>query len=295
MTITAAMVKALRERTGAGMMECKKALTESGGDMEAAVEELRKKGAAKADQKSGRIAAEGAISGIVSADGKSGVLVEINCETDFVAKDENFKGFAREVAQTVMDQKPESVDALGKLRISGTQQSVDEARIELFGKVGENLSVRRFARIDAGPDSQISVYLHGSRIGVLVHTQGGRSDLGRDMAMHVAASRPLCVSRDDVPAEVLAKERDIYTAQAAESGKPQNIVDKIVEGRLLKYINEVTLLGQPYVKDPDQSVQDLLTSEHAQVIEFVRFEVGEGLERKEDDFVAEVMAQAKGG
>ncbi|MDJ0955955.1 MAG: translation elongation factor Ts [Arenicellales bacterium] len=295
MTITAAMVKALRERTGAGMMECKKALAESGGDMDAAIEELRKKGAAKADQKSGRIAAEGAISGIVTADGTSGVLVEINCETDFVAKDENFRAFGQKVAEIVLAQNPESVDALAKLKFSDSQQTVDEARVELFSKVGENLSVRRFARLDAGPEGRISVYLHGTRIGVLVHTQGGRSDLGRDIAMHVAASRPLCISRDDVPEGVLSKEREIYTAQAADSGKPQNIVDKIVEGRLQKYLNEVTLLGQPYVKDPDQSVQKLLASEDAQVVEFVRFEVGEGLERKEDDFVAEVMAQAKGG
>ena len=295
MTITAAMVKTLRERTGAGMMECKKALAESGGDMEAAVEALRKKGAAKADQKSGRTTTEGAISGIVTTDGTSGVLVEINCETDFVAKDENFKGFGQKVAETILAENPESVDALTKLKISGSQQTVDEARIELFSKVGENLSIRRFTRLDAGPDARISAYLHGSRIGVLVHSQGGRSDLGRDLAMHVAASRPLCVSRDDVPEDILSKEREIYMAQAADSDKPQNIVEKIVEGRLQKFLNEVTLLGQPYVKDPDQSVHKLLTTENAQVIEFVRFEVGEGLDKKEDDFVAEVMAQAKGG
>lgn len=295
MTITAAMVKALRERTGAGMMECKKALTEAGGDMDSAVEELRKKGAAKADQKSGRIAAEGAISGVLSPDATTGVLVEINCETDFVAKDENFRQFGQMIAQTILENRPEDVQALSKLTVADADQTVGEARVELFSKVGENLNIRRFAVVQAQEGGHVSAYLHGSRIGVLVHVHGGREGLGRDLAMHVAASRPLCVSRQDVPAQTLAKEREIFSAQAADSGKTDEIIDKIVEGRLQKYINEITLLGQPYVKDPDLSVAKLLDSEQAQVLAFTRFEVGEGLERKEDDFVAEVIAQAKGG
>ena len=294
MTITASMVKALRERTGAGMMECKKALTDAGGDMEAAVEDLRKKGAAKADKKSGRIAAEGAISVEIGDDRKTGVLVEVNCETDFVAKDENFKDFVTKVAGTVLLQQPNNVAALAGMTMTGSDKTVDEARVELFSKIGENIAIRRFARVEARDDQNISAYSHGSRIGVLVRSRGGRPDLGKDIAMHVAAMRPLCVSKENVPQDQLDKEREIYGAQAAESGKPQNIVEKIVEGRLQKYINDVTLLGQPYVKDADQSVQKLLASEGAEVQEFVRFEVGEGIERKEDDFVAEVMAQAKG-
>lgn len=294
MTITASMVKALRERTGAGMMECKKALTDAGGDMEAAVEDLRKKGAAKADKKSGRIAAEGAISVALSDDNSAGVLVEVNCETDFVAKDENFKNFAARVAATVLRQNPEDVTALAGMKIDGTDQTVDEARIELFSKIGENIAVRRYARVDAQGDQRISAYSHGSKIGVLVRISGGRPDLGKDVAMHIAAMRPVCVSKDDVPQDQLDKEREIYSAQAADSGKPQNIVEKIVEGRLQKFVNEITLLGQPFVKDADQSVQQLLQGEGAEVQAFVRFEVGEGIERKEDDFVAEVMAQAKG-
>ncbi len=295
MTITAAMVKALRERTGAGMMECKKALTEADGDMDSAVEQLRKKGAAKADQKSGRIAAEGAISSVLDESGTIGVLVEVNCETDFVAKDESFRRFGQRLALTILQQQPQDVTALSAMKLADTRQTVDEARVELFSKVGENLSVRRFAIVQAPQDAQVSAYLHGARIGVLVAVQGGRDDLGRDIAMHVAASRPLCVSRTDVPEHTLAKEREIYSAQAADSGKPQEIVSKIVEGKVQKYINEITLLGQPYVKDPEVSVKQLLHAEHAQVHEFVRYEVGEGLERKEEDFVAEVMAQAKGG
>jgi len=294
MTITASMVKTLRDRTGAGMMECKKALTETGGDMEAAVEELRKKGAAKADQKAGRIAAEGVISVATSENGKTGVLVEVNCETDFVAKDANFKAFSGKVADIVLAQRPESVEALAGLQIAGTDQSVEESRVELFSKIGEKIGVRRFALVGPQPGQRVAAYLHGSRIGVLVRIEGGRADLGRDIAMHVAASRPLYLTREDVPETTLDKEREIFDAQAAESGKPLNIAEKIVAGRMQKFINEITLLGQPFVKDPDQTVQQLLASEDATVHEFVRFEVGEGIERKEDDFVAEVMAQAKG-
>ena len=258
MTITAAMVKALRERTGAGMMECKKALTGTGGDMEAAVEDLRKKGAAKADQKSGRIAAEGVIGVAISEDGKSGTLVEVNCETDFVAKDENFREFTDKVAKTALMQRPGNVDALVRLDLHDTGKTVEEERVELFSKVGENIGVRRFALVGPQPDQQICAYIHGSRIGVLVRIQGGRSDLGRDIAMHIAASRPLCVSAADVPAETLDKEREIFSAQAANSGKPEHIAAKIVEGKLQKFLSEITLLGQPFVKDPEQSVEKIL-------------------------------------
>lgn len=294
MTITASMVKALRERTGAGMMECKKALTDTGGDMEASVEELRKKGAAKADKKSGRIAAEGAVSATLSEDCRTGVLVEVNCETDFVAKDENFRKFSADVAATVLEQRPEDVSKLAGLKISGSDVTVDEARVELFSKIGENIAVRRFAVVEAQDDQSVSVYSHGSRIGVLVRSRGGRSDIGKDVAMHIAAMRPVCVSKENVPQDQMDKEKEIFIAQATDSGKPQNIVEKIVEGRLQKYVNEITLLGQPFVKDADMSVQKLLEGEGAEVQEFVRFELGEGIERKEDDFVAEVMAQAKG-
>lgn len=295
MAITASMVKVLRDRTGAGMMECKKALTEADGDMEAAVEGLRKKGAAKADQKSGRIAAEGAIGCAIDSGGKTGVLLEVNCETDFVAKDENFKKFTQDVAHTVLEQQPADVEALSAMRMANSDHTVDEARIELFSKIGENLNVRRFAVVTASEGQHIASYLHGTRIGVLVRVEGGSADLGRDLAMHIAASRPVCVAPEDVPTETLDREREIYSAQAAESGKPENIIEKIVQGRVQKFINEITLLGQPFVKDPDQTVGKLLSSAEARVHEYVRFEVGEGLERKEDDFVAEVMAQAKGG
>jgi elongation factor Ts len=294
MAITAAMVKELRSRTGAGMMECKGALTETDGDMEAAVELLRKKGAAKADKKSGRLAADGVIVALVSPDKKSGVLVEVNCETDFVAKDENFSVYARAVAATVMAKRPGSMEELSALSLSDGKSTVEEARRELITKIGENINVRRFQVIEVETDANVSAYVHGNRIGVLVTTSGGRADLGKDIAMHVAASRPLYLTKDEIPEEVAEKEREIYTAQAGESGKPENIVEKIVEGKLQKYFNDITLLGQPFVKEPDQNVGKLLKSEKATIEKFIRFEVGEGLERRADDFVAEVMAQAKG-
>ncbi len=294
MAIAATMVKELRSRTGAGMMECKGALTETDGDMEAAVELLRKKGAAKADKKSGRIAADGLIVALVSADKKSGVLVEVNCETDFVAKDENFSAYAHAVAETVMSERPTSMEALSNLSLPGVEATVEEARRDLITKIGENINVRRFQVIEVHDAGSISAYVHGNRIGVLVKIRGGRADLGKDIAMHIAASRPLYLSKDDIPVELAAKEREIYAAQASGSGKPEKIVEKIVDGRLQKYVNEITLVGQPFVKDPDQSIGKLLKTEEATVEQFVRFEVGEGLERRSDDFVAEVMAQAKG-
>jgi len=215
------MVKALRERTGAGMMECKKALTDTGGDMEAAVEELRKKGAAKADKKSGRIAAEGAVSATLSEDCRTGVLVEVNCETDFVAKDENFRKFSADVAATVLEQRPEDVSKLAGLKISGSDVTVDEARVELFSKIGENIAIRRFAVVEARDDQSVSVYSHGSRIGVLVRSRGGRSDIGKDVAMHIAAMRPVCVSKENVPRTNWTRKKKFLSLRPRIQGSPR--------------------------------------------------------------------------
>ncbi len=290
MQITAALVKELRERTGAGMMECKKALVETGGDIEAAVEQMRKSGAAKADKKAGRVAAEGTI--VIASDSGTAILAEVNCETDFVAKDENFKKFASDVAQLVLAQRPSDVDAL-KDMVLANGSTVETARQELVAKIGENINVRRFTTVEAG-GAVIGQYLHGNRIGVVVALQGGEESLARDVAMHVAASRPVCVSEDQVPEDLLAKEKEIFVAQAQESGKPAEIIEKMVGGRLKKYLKEVTLEGQPFVKDPDQSVGQLLKQAGAGVAQFVRYEVGEGIEKKQENFADEVMAQVKG-
>jgi elongation factor Ts len=290
MAITAALVKELRERTGAGMMECKKMLTETNGDIEVAIEELRKRGAAQADKKAGRVAAEGVIA--VASDAASIVVVEINCETDFVAKDENFLGFANAVSQAVLANKPASVEEVSALSLDGS--SVEEARQALIAKIGENITVRRFEIVDVADGEKLGAYQHGNKIATIVKVSGGTDDLAKDLAMHVAASKPVCVSADEVPQELLDKEREIFAAQAAESGKPAEIMEKMVEGRIRKYLNEVTLLGQAFVKEPDQTVEKLVKAADAQVVSFVRLEVGEGIEKKEDDFVSEVMAQAKG-
>jgi elongation factor Ts len=292
MEITASMVKALRERSGAGMMECKKALNEANGDEEAALEILRKKGEAQAGKKAGRIAAEGVIGSYLSDDGATAALVEVNCETDFVAKEPAFVEFANAVAELAATQQPADLAALMELKLG--DETVEGKRSALIAKIGENMNVRRFVVFTAAAGAGVSSYLHGSRIGVLVESSGGRGDLGRDIAMHVAASRPICVSAADVPADVIASEKEIYTAQAAESGKPPEIVAKMVEGKLRKFVNEQCLEGQPFVKNPDQTVAKLLQSEKAQVNRFARFEVGEGIEKRSDDFAAEVMAQAKG-
>ncbi len=287
--ITAAMVKELRELTGLGMMECKKALTEAQGDLKAAEDLLRIRSGAKASKAAGRIAAEGVVASFVSADGKVGVLAEVNCETDFVAKNQDFVAFARQVAEQVARQSPADVDALvnGVLPEGGTLEAMRKA---LVMKLGENMTVRRFVRFNAA--GHLAQYLHGSRIGVMVDLVGGDAALGRDIAMHIAASKPICVSRDDVPAGLLAKEREIYTAQAAESGKPAEIIARMVEGRVVKYLAEVTLLGQPFVKDPDRTVEKLLASRGARVNGFGMFIVGEGIEKKNEDFAAEVAAAA---
>lgn len=286
--ITAGMVKDLRERTGLGMMECKKALTETNGDMSAAEDLLRIKSGAKASKAAGRVAAEGVIGSFISADGKTGALVEVNCETDFVARNEDFIAFARAVAQLAAEQNTTDVAALAAMSLpNGT---VEEVRQALIMKLGENLSIRRVARHQTA--GRLAAYLHGSKIGVMVDLDGDEA-LGRDIAMHIAASKPVCVSKDQVSADLLDKEREIYTAQAAESGKPADIVAKMVEGRIAKYLAEITLLGQPFVKNPEQTVEKLLAEKKAGVNGFTLFVVGEGIEKKVVDYAAEVAAAAK--
>ncbi len=287
MAITASLVKELRERTGSGMMECKKALVETDGDIEAAAELMRKSGAAKADKKAGRVAADGAIKVTVSEDGKSAAILEINSETDFVAKDDNFQAFADDVLTTVAQQKPASLEALSAMALSNGQ-SVEEARQALIAKVGENIQVRRFEIIES--ENAIASYLHGARIGVLVDSSAD-SAMARDIAMHIAAANPQFVDRDAVPTEFVEKEKAILIAQAESSGKPAEIIEKMIQGRLDKFLAEVTLLGQPFVKDPDQKVEKLLADSGASVSGFVRYEVGEGIEKKVEDFAAEVASQ----
>lgn len=286
--ITASMVKELRELTGLGMMECKKALSEADGDMKAAEDLLRIKSGAKASKAAGRIAAEGVVSGFVSADGKRGALVEINCETDFVAKNEDFINFAKSLAQLMVNENVSDIAALTDMALS-EGETVEAARKALVMKLGENISLRRGANYET--EGQLAMYLHGSRIGVLLDYSGGDEVLGKDLAMHVAASKPVCVSSDQVSADLLARERQIFAAQAAESGKPANIVEKMVEGRVAKYLAEVTLLGQPFVKNSEHTVEKLLAEKSAKVNRFALFVVGEGIEKKSDDFAAEVMAQ----
>ena len=287
MAITASLVKELRERTGSGMMECKKALVETDGDIEAAAELMRKSGAAKADKKAARVAADGAIKVSVNDDGKSAVILEINSETDFVAKDENFQAFAENVLATVAQQNPASVEALSTMAM-GNGQSVEEARQVLISKVGENIQVRRFERIES--ENSIASYLHGARIGVLVDSSAD-AGLARDIAMHIAAVNPQFVDQDAVPAEFIEKEKSILIAQAESSGKPPEIIAKMIQGRLDKFLAEVTLLGQPFVKDPEQKVGKLLVDADASVSGFIRYEVGEGIEKKVEDFAAEVASQ----
>ena len=294
MPVTASEVKALRELTGAGMMECKKALTETHGDLDGAIALLRKKGAASAEKKSGRIAAEGVITFAINDEGTTAILVEVNCETDFVAKDNSFKDFSTDLANTLLEGRPESVEDASQLQLAGGA-TIEATRQELIAKIGENISLRRFEVVQAGP-GELAGYVHGSRIGVIIRMGSSTEpDLGRDIAMHVAASRPVCIDESEMPGELLQKERDIYTAQAAESGKPPEIAEKMVTGRIKKFLKENTLLGQPFVKNPDESVGDLLSGQQASVVSMSRFEVGEGLEKRSDDFVAEVMAQAQGG
>ena len=286
--ITASMVKELRDLTGLGMMECKKALTETAGDMKAAEDLLRIKSGAKASKAAGRIAAEGMVGAYIAPDSRSGALVEVNCETDFVARNEDFINFARNLAQLVTTQNLTDTDALAAATLANGE-NVEEFRKALVMKLGENISVRRCVRY--ATQGRLASYLHGSRIGVMIDYTGGDETLGKDLAMHIAASKPLCVSREQVPPDRRAGERLIYTAQAAESGKPADIVAKMVDGRVAKYLAEVTLLGQPFVKDPEQTVEKLLAARSAKVNGFTMFVVGEGMEKKSCDFAAEVMAQ----
>jgi elongation factor Ts len=290
MEITAALVKELRERTGAGMMDCKKALQEANGDIDTAIENMRKSGMAKAAKKAGRVAAEGIIVIQQSDDGKQSVILETNCETDFVAKDDNFTSFANTVAGIIMKENPASVEDL--LQLSSDGKSIEDARAELIAKIGENISIRRFENIKH--NGVVGSYLHGVRIGVIVELIGGDDELARDIAMHIAASKPVCIQADEVPEALLENEKAVFKVQAEESGKPADIIEKMVSGRINKFLNEITLLGQPFVKDPDVTVEKLLKSKDATVNSFIRYEVGEGLEKKEDNFVEEVMAQAKG-
>jgi len=291
MSITADAVKQLRERTGAGMMECKKALVETKGDLDAAAELMRKQGLAKADKKATRVAAEGVVAMARVADSPTAALVEVNCETDFVAREQDFRAFARAVAECALALRPADLAALGQAQLP-SGDSVEERRRNLVAKIGENISVRRFAVLSApGP---LGGYVHGTRIGALVALEGGTASLAYDLAMHVAASNPRYLSAAQVPAEVVAKEREILTSQAQGEGKPPEIVAKMVEGRLRKVLGEITLAGQAFVKDPEVTVEKLLKGAGARVVAFERFEVGAGIEKKQDDFVSEVMAAVKG-
>ncbi|MCB1614971.1 MAG: elongation factor Ts [Pseudomonadales bacterium] len=286
--ITASMVKDLRERTGLGMMECKKALVEAGGDIDLAVENLRKSGAAKADKKAGRTAAQGAV--VIASEGNYGLMLEVNSETDFVARDENFLKFCREVAEAAKSAKATEVDAIKALSVSNG--SVEESRQALVQKIGENIQVRRAIALQA--EGVIGGYIHGGRIGVLVALKGGDEELAKDVAMHVAAVNPMVLNAEDVPAEVLEKEKEIIRAQPDMAGKPEDIVEKMLVGRINKFLKEVSLVEQPFVKDPNTTVGKLVKSAGAEITAFARFEVGEGIEVEQVDFAAEVAAQVKG-
>ena len=288
MAVNAAMVKELRERSGAGMMECKKALVAVDGDMDAAIEHLRKAGLAQADKKAGRVAADGKV--MLAQNDSAAVLVEVNCETDFVGKDDNFTGYAQSVADQALGAETDDVGALMS-QPHPNGGTFEEARQALVTKVGENVQVRRISRMTTAEGGVIGAYLHGGRIGVLVRMTGGSQELARDIAMHIAAMNPAYLDADSVPEDVVAKEREILRAQAKDSGKPPEIIEKMVDGRLRKYFAETTLLGQPYVKDSDHSVGKFLKQQNAEVHAFSRVEVGEGIDKDDGDFAAEVRAQ----
>ena len=288
MNITASLVKELRERTGAGMMDCKKALSDTKGDIEAAIEVMRKSGAAKAAKKAGRIAAEGIIS--IKQNESDLVVLEVNCETDFVTKDENFLSFVETIIEAIINHDIDDVNDLHKFNIGN--QTIEEMCQQLIAKIGEKITIRRFEKRVF--KNQVGLYLHGTRIGVVAEIEGGNEELAKDIAMHIAASKPLYIDENNVAEEILDKEREIYMAQAQESGKPAEIIEKMVEGRIKKYIKEITLLGQSFVKDPEQSIEKILKSAEAKVISFIRYEVGEGIEKRSDNFAEEVMSQAQG-
>jgi elongation factor Ts len=286
--ITAGMVRELREKTDAPMMECKKALTEAGGDLAKAEEILRVKLGNKATKAANRVAAEGVVAAYIADGAKLGAIVEVNCETDFVARNEEFLAFAAALARLVAEQAPADVEALSQLTLDGVP--VDERRRALVGKIGENMSIRRFRRHEA--KGALVSYIHGgSKIGVVVDVFGGDETLGKDLAMHIAASKPLALSREEVASDVVQKERDIAAAKAAESGKPANIVEKMVEGAVQKFLKEVTLLGQPFVKNDKQTVEQMLKAANTTIKAFTLYVVGEGIEKRAEDFAAEVKAQ----
>ena len=289
MDISPALVKELRERTGAGMMDCKRALVEAKGAIDLAADLLRMAGAAKADKKASRVASEGRVA--IKSDDQAGrhALLEVNSETDFVAKDDNFRAFVDTVAGLVLTKRPASVEELMRVTVDG--QTVEELRLALVTKVGENIAVRRFELIESL--GTVGAYLHGTRIGVLVQLEGGSAELARDLAMQVASLAPRYVAADDVPKDLVDKEREIIMAQTADEKKPPEILAKMVEGKLRKFVDEITLAGQVFVKDDKKRVRDLLAANKAKVKGFCRYEVGEGIEKKKDDFVQEVMAQAK--
>ena len=291
MAVTASMVKELRERTGAGMIECKKALVESNGDMDAALEHLRKSGLAQADKKASRIAADGRMALAMNDDNSEAVMVEVNCETDFVAKDASFLAFTDSVASTALTAASDDLEAIMATEVDGT--SLESSRQALVTKIGENVQVRRMVRM-TGCD-KLGAYVHGGHIGVLVDLEGGNAEVARDIAMHVAALNPAYIDVDDVPADVLEKEKQFLISQAAESGKPAEIIEKMVSGRMRKHLSTITLLGQDFVKDGDITVAQLLKQNDAKVKSFNRLVVGEGIEKKVENFADEVMQQVKGG
>ncbi|MEQ1545873.1 translation elongation factor Ts [Methyloglobulus sp.] len=290
-TISAVMVKELRERTGSGMMECKKALVETNGDMELAIENMRKSGLAKADKKSGRIAAEGIIGVKVSDDGKTVVMADVNCETDFVAKADDFVKFVGSITTALLTAPVKTDDELSSMPLADGQ-TVEELRRSLIAKLGENITVRRFQKYQTASGGT-ACYLHGSKIGVMIELTAADPELGKDIAMHIAASKPICVSEDEVSPETIEKEKEIFRAQAAESGKPADIIEKMVTGRISKFFGEITLLGQPFIKDDKLTVAKLVASKGNSVVGFTRFEVGEGIEKKEGNFADEVMEQVR--
>lgn len=286
MSITAGLVKELRERTGAAMMECKKALVAANGDIEAAIEAMRSSGQATAVKKAGRVTAEGKVLVKLSDDGRKAVILEVNCETDFVAKDENFVSFSDAAVAAALESGANDVEALM------AQANLEAQRAELISKIGENIQVRRVARVET--DKTVGHYLHGLKIGVLVTLDGGDAELAKDVAMHIAAVKPEVISPEEVSEQRVEKEKVFLTEQALESGKPAEVVEKMIQGRMKKFLNEISLLGQDFVKDPSQTVAQLLKKQNAKVVNFIRYEVGEGIEKKEDNFAQEVMAQVKG-
>jgi len=289
MSIKASMVKELRDRTGAGMMECKKSLLEANGDMDRAIELLRTSGQAKAEKKASRIAAEGRI--VIANNSFDAVLVEVNSETDFVAKDKNFVDFTNSIAKSLLNTDLTELDKFNNYELSNGR-TVENIRMDLIAKVGENISIRRFSKIKGAQN--LGFYSHGSRIGAIVSLKGGDKDLSKDIAMHIAASNPVCIDEKDVPEDLISREKRIYSEQALSSGKPPEIAEKMVNGRVKKFFKEITLLGQPFIKNPDKSIQDLLKNSNAVVIDFCRYEVGDGIEKSEENFADEVMKQIKG-